>query len=490
MEDQSIVYTLDEAISTIGFGKCQGLVLAYAGLGWIAESMEIMLLSFVGPAVKSEWGLSSNEESMITTVVFAGMLIGAYSWGLISDTYGRTKSLLGVAIVTTIASILSAVSPDYVWLLSLRWMVGFGLGGGHVYSSWFLEFVPTPNRGTWMVIFSTFWSVGTVFEAALAWIVMPSLGWRWLLALSSLPCFALLLLYGFIPETPRYLCMKGRTSEAHTVLEKIASLNRTKLPPGILVSDRITDMNEEFSQSEDTNFLTSRIKITKDSKTSSPSSSLVLFSSKLIRTTFLLWFVYFGNTFAYYGIVLLTSELSSGQSKCTSITSLSENIQDASLYINVFVTSLAEFPGLLLSAIIVDKAGRKFSMAIMLLLCFILLLPLVSHQQEILTTSLLFGARMFSSATFTVACIYAPEVYPTPVRSTGVGIATAIGRIGGMICPLVSVGLVSSCHQTAAVMLFEFVVAIVGLCVLFFPFETKGRELTDSVNVSSSNLLM
>ena len=179
---------------------------------------------------------------------------------------------------------------------------------------------------------------------------MPSLGWRWLLALSSLPCFALLILYGFIPETPRYLCMKGRTSEAHTVLEKIASLNRTKLPPGILVSDQITDVNEEFSQSEDTNFLTSRIKVTKDSKTSSPSSSLVLFSSKLIRTTFLLWFLYFGNTFAYYGIVLLTSELSSGQSKCTSITSLSENIQDASLYINVFVTSLAGIAALRLSS--------------------------------------------------------------------------------------------------------------------------------------------
>ena len=80
------------------------------------------------------------------------------------------KSLLGVAIVTTTAGILSAVSPDYVWLLSLRWIVGFGLGGGHVYSSWFLEFVPTPNRGTWMVIFSTFWSIGTVFEAALAWV--------------------------------------------------------------------------------------------------------------------------------------------------------------------------------------------------------------------------------------------------------------------------------------------------------------------------------
>lgn len=53
-------------------------------------------------------------------------------------------------------------------------MVGIGLGGGHVFSSWFLEFVPTANRGTWMIVFSTFWSVGTVLEAAVAWVCKSS----------------------------------------------------------------------------------------------------------------------------------------------------------------------------------------------------------------------------------------------------------------------------------------------------------------------------
>lgn len=90
MEDQSHnVYSLDEALSAIGFGNFQGLVLAYAGLGWVAEAMEMMILSFIGREVQVEWGLSSSEESLISTVVFAGMLVGAYSWGLVSDMYGR-----------------------------------------------------------------------------------------------------------------------------------------------------------------------------------------------------------------------------------------------------------------------------------------------------------------------------------------------------------------------------------------------------------------
>lgn len=83
------VYTLDEALMAVGFGKFQYGILVYAGMGWVAEAMEIMLLSFVGTAVQELWDLSSKQVSLITTVVFLGMLVGAYSLGLISDKYGR-----------------------------------------------------------------------------------------------------------------------------------------------------------------------------------------------------------------------------------------------------------------------------------------------------------------------------------------------------------------------------------------------------------------
>ncbi|KAL3533176.1 hypothetical protein ACH5RR_006697 [Cinchona calisaya] len=482
MGDPSPLYTLDEALSAIGFGNFQALLLLYGALGWVAEAMELMILSFIGPALQSEWDLSSSKESLISTVVFAGMLIGAYLWGHISDNRGRKKGFLGAAVVNAGAGLLSAFSPNYVTLVTLRFVAGIGLGGGYLFTSWFLEFIPTSNRGSWMIIFSSFWTVGTICEASLAWIVMPRWGWRWLLILSSVPYFVVLLFYKLAPESPRYLCAKGRLREANNVLEKAAEINQMRLPSGILVSDQVHNGDDNFSPVEETYPLSSPRKDIYKPKRQSPSSFVLLFSHKFIRTTLLLWFLYFGNTFSYYGIILLTSELSSGKNKCGLITLHSEGSQDASLYMDVFITSLAELPGLVLSAIIVDRVGRKVSMVIMFALGFTLLLPLIAQQNGELTTTFLFGARMFISAAFTVACIYAPEVYPTDIRASAVGLTTSIGRIGGMICPLVAVKLVSECHQTAAVIMFLTMIFLSGLSVAFLPLETKGRDLSDSVD--------
>ncbi|GJU68171.1 organic cation/carnitine transporter 7-like protein [Tanacetum coccineum] len=335
MGDQGYdAYTLDEALSKIGFGKFQVGVLAYAGLGWIAEAMEMMLLSFVGPAIQPQWGLSSSQESLISTVAFGGMLVGAYSWGVVSDSYGRKKGFLGSTIITSVAGLVSAFAPNYISLLILRCIVGVGLGCGHVFTSW-LEFVPTPNRGAWMIVFATFWTVGTIMEASLAWWIMPTYGWRLLLGLSAVPSFVALLFYGLVPVSPRYLCTQGRLTDAHYILANGATFNSKDLSKGLLVSDHINESTNEG---------------------------------------------------------------------------------------------------------------------------FVLLLPLVVHQNAKMTTGFLFGARMFISASFIVACIYAPEVYPTNLRATGVGIATAISRIvGGMVTILLS-----------------------DVTVMLLPFETNGKELADT----------
>ncbi|KAJ4792105.1 Major facilitator superfamily protein [Rhynchospora pubera] len=483
MGEEDATYTVDEALIKLGFGKFQAFILFYAGMGWIGEAMEMMLLSFVGPAVQSQWDLSAQKESMITSVVFVGMLIGAYSWGIVSDTYGRRQGFLFTAIVTSMAGFLSALAPNYVSLLFLRFMVGIGLGGGPVLWSWFLEFVPAPNRGTWMVIFSTFWTLGTIFEASLAWAIMPKLGWRWLLALSSLPSFILLIFYRATPESPRYLCMKGCAGAAADILNKIATQNHTSLPPGHLISDSQMELEEITDSSMETAHLVSDQDQNENvgTKSGGLKGVIMLLTPNLLRSTLLLWMVFLGNAFSYYGIVLLTSELNNGNKDCKVKEVGSEHVNNDGLYKNVFISSFAEIPGLLISALIVDKLGRKLSMSSMLFTSFFFMGPLVFYQSEVLTAISLFGARVCISASFTIVYIYAPEIYPTSVRATGIGVASSVGRIGGILCPLVAVALVHGCHQTIAVLLFELVIFLSGLAVCFFPFETTGCKLSDTV---------
>ncbi|XP_049413634.1 organic cation/carnitine transporter 7-like [Solanum stenotomum] len=468
-EEDDPVYTLEEALTAVGIGKFQYMVMCYAGLGFIADAVETMILSFIGPALRSQWTLSSTQESLMTTVVFAGMFIGAIFWGFITDCYGRRKGLLSIAIVSAVSAALSTFSPNYNSLLAVRMMVGVGVGGVPVYGSWFLEFVPSQNRGMWTIICSGFWTIGTILEALLALMIMPRLGWRWLLALSSIPSFLALLLFVFTVESPRYLCAMGRTSDACDILKKIAVVNKTQLPPGKLVSSQLTE--ELLSPGKN--------KIS--SVKSGFSYLLVLLSPALLRNTLLIWVAFIGTNSLYYGIILLTSLFSSEQCQHSS-TALHTN-DDQSLYTNVLINSLAEIPGFLLSAIMVEKIGRKFSLAVMYALYFLFLLPLLAPQLSALTTALLFGARAFSSGSFLIVGVYCREIYPTSVRSTGIGVSTSVGKIGAMLSPIIAVQLVRGCHQMAAIICFEAVVVLSAASVLLISVETKGRELYDTLGV-------
>ncbi|GJN20728.1 hypothetical protein PR202_gb08139 [Eleusine coracana subsp. coracana] len=422
MEEQSASYTVDDALLLSGFGRFQISILAYAGIGLIAEAMEMMLLSFVGPSVQLEWKLTSHQESMITSVVFVGMLIGAYSWGVVSDNYGRRqvqsftftmRGFLFTAIMTSSAGFLSSFAPNYLSLMFLRFLV----------------------------------------------------------------------------ESPRFLVMKGRTTEAVEVLEKMARLNNVQLPSGMLVSDKNIELDEVSGSSESTTLLSGaeefdNIEKDEGSDFGGMKSIGKLLSPNLIRATLLLWMAFFGNAFAYYGIVLLTSELSHGILPVGPTLYFSYD-NYLLMFVVIFIIDApcfleTEIPGALLSAMVVDRFGRRLSMASMLFSSCVFLFPLVFSRTELLTRISLFGARLCISASFTIIYIYAPEIYPTTVRSTGIGIASSVGRIGGILCPLVAVAMVHSCHQTTAILLFELVVFLSGLAVSFFPFETKGCKLNDT----------
>ncbi|KAJ6871922.1 LOW QUALITY PROTEIN: organic cation/carnitine transporter 7 isoform X3 [Populus alba x Populus x berolinensis] len=445
MTDGGPRYTVDDAILAMGFGKFQYLVLLYAGMGWVSESMEMMILSFVGPAVKSDWDLTSQQESLITSVVFAGMLVGAYSWGVVSDRCGRRKGFLVTAIITFGAGFLSAFAPNYITLLISRCLVGLGLGGGPVLLAWFLEFVPAPNRGAWMII-------------------MPRLNWRWLLALSALPSFPLLLFYFMTPESPRYFCLKGQKIDALSVLNKIAKQNGKELPPGVLATDNEIEAQGNNLPTEGTEevALPSATPLNwKDSDMGVLKSLLMLLSPKLIRSTVLLWVVFFGNAFSYYGLVLLTTELNNRSNTCHNTKAQSQGSSDVA-YKEVLIAS--EFSQILQQCFYLHDNPHS-------VICSAIGSPSVTKCNN---SSSLWCSNMHHRNLH-------HRLY---IRSRDLPNISEINRHWSCKFDgknwrddLPACGSKSGARMSSDSSTYSF-----RCCVLLFPFETKGLELTDSIS--------
>lgn len=123
--------SITAALDTLGFGPFHYLLWTYTGLAWAADAMETMILSYLGPAVACTWPetVTPAAQSWLTSVVFGGMLFGVYTLGTISDSFGRRKGFLMSALMLGGLGLASAAAPSFGWLLVVRGLVGFALGG-------------------------------------------------------------------------------------------------------------------------------------------------------------------------------------------------------------------------------------------------------------------------------------------------------------------------------------------------------------------------
>lgn len=371
MSGVTVGYTVDEAIDKLGFGPFQLMIFIFCGLIWLADAMELMILSILSPAVKCQWSLSSVEEAIITSIVFVGFLLGSMFWGFTGDNYGRKKTFLAMVLVILISAVCSALKltpdddriPGYPWMLLCRFGVGFGASGIAQASIYYAEFLPRRTRAICTVCLSGWWGIGTMFGAALAVGVMghDRLGWHWYLGLSATPMVIVLCFIPFVPESARLHVSKGKKKEAVKVLRRIAWFNFTSLPPGeLLMSPRTKDEKErkedsgkkEDIGSKSTDFasttfeesftaddrnvdgsnereplLTQENGINSSKKISLPHRLLfsvmngisklpLLFVNGMWRSTIPLCCLWFGSAWLYYGSVLLTTTMLQDNPHC------------------------------------------------------------------------------------------------------------------------------------------------------------------------------
>ena len=196
-------------------------------------------------------------------------MISSAFWGTLADKYGRKSTLIWTSIFLCYFGFLTSFSPSFHWVLFLRFLVGFFIGGvpqviiyhSTVVKNYYLElshsrknhfqfcrffflfffiifpiflhffqactlyaeYMPTHVRGRAVMTLSFFWALGALFLAFLAWAVMPELGWRYLVGFSVLPLASFVVMSPFIlPESPFYLASIGDKKQVEIELAKVS----------------------------------------------------------------------------------------------------------------------------------------------------------------------------------------------------------------------------------------------------------------------------
>jgi len=333
-------------------------------------------------------------------------------------------------------------------LMIFRFITGFGLGGELPAASTLVsEVSPLKSRGRNVVILESFWAWGWIAASLLAFLAIPEFGWRAAFFIGAVPALFAAILRFKIPESPRYLELNGRRDEAEKIVsdfERAAGVEPVKDDSPVEKQEK-KPWYEEFR---------------------------MLWTKANLRTTAVLWIIWFGINFGYYGFVLWTPTLLTEQG-FDIVKSLGFTL----------VMCIAQLPGYFSAALLIEKLGRKPTLVIYFAGTAVAAWLFGHADSEAMILAM--GCLLYFFALGAWGCVYSytPEVYPTDVRGSGNGWAAAFGRIGAFIAPFIVPAMYAAFGTDDGFMLVFAVLAaafaFVAVIILVFGKETKGMSLKD-----------
>ena len=431
-----------QRLEALPVGSFHYKLLVITGLGWLFDAMDTGLIAFVLPVLGKEWGLSAGQMGAIGSIGLVGMAIGAVIAGSIADKFGRKAVFSATVILYSIATGLCAVSWSYESLLIFRFFVGFGLGGElPVAATLMSEYAPTNLRGRFIVLLESFWGVGWIAAACIAYLFIPVYGWHYAFIIGALPAIYVFFIRLHMPESVRYLLSKGKVEEAQKIVDDLEMRLGVKYRGDLKVT-------------------------TDDTPTEKPKLK-DLWSGKYLARTIMLWIVWFGIVYSYYGIFTWLPAIVYQQ-----------GFAFVKTFEYVLLITFAQLPGYFCAAWLVDKLGRKYTLS--LFLCMSGVASYFFGQAQSAELIIFWGCVMsfFNLGAWGVVYTYTPELYPTAIRAMGSGWAAGVGRIGGMAAPLV-VGMMIEAGSDMHTVFYMFasVFIIIAVTVFALGVETKQKNL-------------
>lgn len=439
-------------LERLPFSRFHFILLVMGGLGFTFEAMDAAIVAFILPVIRTQWGLTSFQTGLLASSTYIGFLIGALMAGLLGDRFGRRVIMMWALSIFCAMSLANAFVHDWHTFFLFRSLSGIGMGAeGAIIAPFLAEFVSNRYRGSFTGALAGFFSFGFVLAAVIGYFVVP-LGenaWRYALALTALPVITLLWWRKSLFESPRWLVSRGRHEEAEAIVSHIEKQVMRTVPV-------LPSVEEIHSQPIPINHngMFSTLKI--------------LWSGSLAKTTAMIWCLWLSITFCSYAFFTWIPGLLVQQGMTIS--------KSFSFSILIYV---AQIPGYYSAAWFNEKIGRKNTIVSYLFLACAaaLLLAFARDNTSIILASILLSFAMNGVNAGQYA--YTPEVFPTEVRATGMGAASAFGRIGAIASPVL-VGYLYPMFGFSGVFAMTTGMLLMGaLVVLIFGVKTQGRTLED-----------
>lgn len=431
-------------IDDLPVGKFHIKVMALTFGAHLNDGYILGLIGIAFTSLTPAMQLDSFWQGVIGSSTLLGLFLGSLVSGIVSDRVGRQKIFNYSFILIALGSLLQFFMNTPLTLALCRVLIGIGIGGDYSVGHAILaEFCPKKHRGPILGSFTVVWTVGYVAATFVGLgILRLDLGteaWRWILASSTVPSVAILIARIGFPESPRWLLNKGRNAESRAILDK-------HLGPHVVLGDEI--VNESHS------------------------GFAALFSKKyLTRTLF--------NSIFFVCIVIPYFAIYTFLPMILNVMNLTEGF-GTEMLLNAMLV-LGSFIGI---ACTIWFSRRGFLIGsfviITVALCALGILPSSQHSLLVLVFALF---TLTLSAISNLVGVFPAESFPTEVRSSGIGFATAMSRLGSVISTFMLPGFMAA-HGASTTMVVLSVVLLVGTIVsIMWAPETKTLSLAQASRV-------
>lgn len=394
-----------EVIANSKFNRFHLGLLIWGFLIILFDGYDLVVYGTVVPFLINKWHLTAVEAGAMGSYGLFGMMFGAIIFGILADRIGRKNVIAITLLLFSLFTLLCGFAKTPTLFTAFRFLAGLGLGGimPNVIAL-LTDYAPKSLRSMIVSIMLCGYSVGGILAPSLGILLMPTFGWESIFWIAGLPLLALPLIYKQLPETMSHLIRTGKKEILLTTLSKVS--------PGTTFNK-----NDEIAE-------------IKGSELKIPVVSL--FKNNLALSTVMFWIAFFSCLLMVYGLNTWLPKL----------------MIEAGYGLNSSLGFLITLQsGAIIGTLIIGRLCDKYGSKKMLVPMYasgaivLTLLGFVGNTFVIYVLIAIAGAATIGAQNIVQA--YVSQYYPAYIRSTALGVASGIGRTGGMLGPLLGGFLLS-----------------------------------------------